>query len=254
MSVRLGGTCLLLLLAALASGAESGKDSATSEAVLSALRAADEARSTEAAEAAAWHRERARLRLLIDHLESAIAAEEQQAEDLAARVTTLQDQLGELRDAEEDARALENRLAGAARVLRAGLQRARDQLPPGVVSTPAGSEDGDAESSFTAALADLRRSEEAAAETAVHIVSVQHGDGQQAVKLLRIGAAGLWWQALDGSDAGPARLIDGELVALPAADERAAEAVRAAIAMREGRRPVALVSLPIPPAAVAEAE
>lgn len=224
----------ILLAAALAAG-ESQPDVAAQ--ALEELRAANQARADLAREESAWRSESQRLAALVAATRAETSRLERDATAAETARDAARDRLAAL-GTSSDLDALRARLSEAGDRLAAQLAAATRAMPPGVLpANPSG--DG----SFDAAVRALEAAERAATSVAIEVVTGQRDGRPQAVKMLRVAGAAAWWIALDGSAAGPVRIVDGVVTLAPAgAEDRAA--IAAALNQAEGRSQPGLVLLP----------
>lgn len=202
------------------------------------LRAANEARSQQGAEVAAWRAEAEAMGVTI----ASVQTEAKRVQQELAAVTSERDRLRleHQRLGAGDVAAAHKILADAAAALRSKLQAVAAVLPPGSVVVPA-------DESCDALIKAIDLSQRALSQISVAIVA-GHAQGDAAtattaVRLLRAGALA-WWMALEGPAAGTAAMVDGRLELVPTTDAEVAEQIRRAIAIAEGRASGEPVVLP----------
>ncbi len=193
------------------------------------LRAANEARSQQGIEVAAWRTEGEALSVTIESVQT----EMKRAQQELATATNERDRLSleHQRLGAGDVAAAHKILADAAVTLRGKLQAAALTLPPGGMVVPA-------DDSCEAALKAIDLSQRALGQISVAIVAghaqTDPATVRTAVRLLRAGSLA-WWMAIEGPAAGTAAMVDGQLQLFPTADAEVAEQIRHAIAIAEGR-------------------
>lgn len=202
------------------------------------LRAANEARSRQGAEVAAWRAESDRLAVAIDGLQAELKRAQQELAIAESERDGLH--LDHQRVGAGDVPAAQKVITAAAAAVRVKMQAAALTLPPGALVVPA-------DDSLDAAIKAIELSERALAQITVEI-SAGHRSGdasgiKTAVRLLRAGSLA-WWSVLDGPEAGTAAMVDGRLELTPTADDHDREQIRRAIAIAEGRSASEPVSLP----------
>lgn len=202
------------------------------------LRAANEARSHQGTEVAAWRAESDRLVVAIDGLQTELKRAQQElavAESQRDLMRIEHQRLGA-----GDVPAAQKVIAEAAAALRIKLQAAALTLPPGTLVVPA-------DDTIEAAIKAIELSERALSQISVEIAAGHRiGDpvgSKTAVRLLRAGSLA-WWTVLDGQESGSAAMVDGHLELTPTADGFDRDQIRRAIAIAEGRASGEPVSLP----------
>lgn len=213
-----------------------------SQRVVAALTEADEARQTEAAEAADWKRDQAKLELLIATNHQLIDAEQRRLAELESQLSQAQGRLPEAPQAVLQAVAT---LAGAC------AERINDQLdrlarfnPPGVIDArkkDARSE----EAELDHALHRLERAERAAASVEVRIITGELRGKPRSVEMVRVGGVAGWWRSLDGSEAGEIEVKEGKLILHLSPDPDLSEQIAIGLSIAKGKRASELVYLPL---------
>lgn len=230
-----------LACASLASVAPAHAETSTADRAIELLRAANEARAENAAEAQRWQEEQARLRLLVQSLRDEARRIEARAADLRAEIERL-----EARQEAEGPRG--DRLAALERLARAQVERIHDALDalegralPGAVPERGDAADADLE----AARARLEAAERRAEQVTVELADGRLDGESLRVELLRVGGAVGWWCSLDGTSAGVAQVRQGALQLEPPPEPRDAEAILSACRIAKGRAAPELVTLPV---------
>jgi hypothetical protein len=166
----------------------------------------------------------------------------------------LQQEYSEVLSREESLRAeitdqthIDARFRSSAEGIRAQLATLASITLPGVVHVPKLSEEP-----FEESIRALAATEQAGAECVVEIMSGSHNGSERAVKVLRLGFAAAWWEALDASAAGIVRVHNGALI-LEDADTALQATIHQAVLMVDGRVPASAVILPFTPILVSEA-
>ncbi len=218
---------------------------ALADRILAVVQAADQARQRLADEQAAWRAEEARVAALLALVEHQAETLEAQAAQDRQTAAALED--AGLSPAPAPAAAIEDLLRAETVAFAAALADRQPRLPPELWPLPADGALAEAEALVLWSDA-LRRWRELVARAegwGLSLEDARDAAGQpRAVQVLRAGTAALWWLAVDDAQAGVARMQDGQLRLLPAADPAAAAAIRAAVAMLRGRREAGLLVLP----------
>lgn len=227
---------LLFTLSSVAVGAAAENDLVS--AVREDLRAANEARSRQGTEVAAWRAESDRLAVAIDGLQTELKRAQQELAVAESQRDLLR--IEHQRLGAGDVPAAQKVIAEAAGALRTKLQAAALTLPPGTLVVPA-------DDTIEAAVKAIELSERALGVINVEIAAGHRiGDpvgSKTAVRLLRAGSLA-WWTVLDGQESGSASMVDGRLELTPTADDVDRDQIRRAIAIAEGRASGEPVSLP----------
>ena len=209
------------------------------ERTLESLRAADQARSTDATETQAWAEEEARLKLLLTAIEERTAAARRR--EKRARE--------ELRAAQETrpAQPIDLLELGAIRVARRideGLDTLAKQVPPGLIP-PRDPGRADARKALDQALHRLERAERATEVVSVSIAPGRLNGEPKSVEVLRLGGVAAWWRSLDGQIGGEAQMVDGQLVLHSTTDPARLDAIGRASAIAKGRQAPEILLLPV---------
>jgi len=229
-------TVLALPLAGGAGPQEAGgQAAAVPQQVQAELEAAHQARSDLAEETRAWTAEKQRLDLLL----SAVRRRTERLEAEAKEAAAARDELKKKRDTlSADTQRLETvrtLLDALSERLEKDLQALAAGALPGLVPPDAAAGVTDPARRLDAAVARLEETESRLATVTVEIVTGVLDGREVTVKLLRAGDAAAWWIALDGDRAGTARADGDRLVLTPVDAPEAAEAIRKAVAVAEGR-------------------
>ncbi len=214
------------------------------QATLEGFRAANQERSAQAREMAAWNLERQRLTALIAATKAETARLERDAANATAARDAARTRLAALGTG-SDLDAVRARLFQAGEKLKAELTTLAARLPPGIVPALGQA----AEDAFDAGVRALESAERAAGTVAVEVVTGLRSDranAQEAVKILRVSGAAAWWVSLDGAAAGTVQVVDGAVRLTPAGDEPGRSAIITALAQAEGRAQPGVVLLPDP--------
>jgi len=229
--------CLLALpLAGGAGPQNAARDAApVPQQVQAELQAAHQARTHLAEETRAWTAEKERLDLLLSAVRrrtERLQAEAKEAEaardELKKKLDTLSAETQRLETVRTLFDALSERLEKDLETLAAGAL-------PGLVPPDAAAGVTDPARRLDAAVARLEETESRLATVTVEIVTGVLEGREVTVKLLRAGGAAAWWTSLDGDRAGTARREGDRLVLQTLAAPAAAEAIRKAVAVAEGR-------------------
>ena len=220
-------------------GGKGAAFAAESDRILEHLRAADQARATDATEAQAWAEEKARLELLLTTVEEQTAAARRQAR-------TSQDKLQAL-DAAAPPDKLEAFDRAAVRVanrIEQFLDTLALRVAPGLVPAR-GKRVADAREALDQALHRLERTERGVDTVAVSVAPGELDGEPRSVEVLRLGGVAAWWRSLDGQTGGEAQMVDGRLQLHPIGDPDLLDAIGRASAIAKGRLAPEVVLLPI---------
>lgn len=207
--------------------------------LLSDLAAANRARAELASTEAAWHAERIRLQALI-------AAARAQSEQLARESSAVEGERDACRaelarlDSTSELTAVRTLLREAGERVAARMADLAARLAPGAITAVA-----DPSEPFAAAAIAVDQAERAASQVTTAVVVGEVDGARTALTVLRVAGAAAWWVSLDGTTAGTVMVeAGGTRFALASEDQQ--RAIRAALAMVEGRKPSEPIVLPLP--------
>lgn len=210
--------------------------------IMSALRAANEARSTNAEEGQAWRTEQDRLRLVHETIEQQIAQYAAEATESNKQIAALKAK----REALDPKRQRHGQLSAIVKAQAEFVETALDTLASrAMLDTIAPRSPAAREHLLDNALRRLEVSEKNAANTAVTLATGKLAGEARSVELLRVGGVVAWWRSLDGTEAGTAIVDDGALVLKPATSIDDVQAILHACDIAKGRRAPAVVLLPV---------
>jgi hypothetical protein len=193
------------------------------------LRAANDARSQQGIEVAAWRAEGERLGVTLDSVQAEVKRAQQELTAIESERDALRREQQQLL-AGDDA-AVRQALAVVTAATRGKLQAVAQTLPPGAIIVPA-------DDSLEALLKASELTQRALAQITVDLLAGhRQGDPPEqktAVRVLRAGNLA-WWMALGDGECGTATMRGGRLELTPLSDQRAGEEIRRAMALAEGR-------------------
>jgi len=230
-----------------ANGTDGGP--ALSDRVMSALRAAGEARAQLLKERQEWDLQKQQLELL----KSTVLREAERHKRIAATARQAQAELEKQRATQT---ATRRRLESVEAMVDALCERLEKALAgvakgslPGIVPPDRAAGITQPGRRLAAAVERLEEARRRTRRAGVEVVGGTLNGRSVAVRLLRAGGAAAWWLSLDGKQAGTAELRGGDLILRPAPDPQDVQAIRKAFAIAEGRGTPDWALLPVPPSA-----
>ena len=210
---------------------------------IEALRAANEARSTNTKEQSDWNAESERLRLLLKSVRQEV--EQLKAQEAATQesIVTLEQKKRALVPKEQKQTDIETLALELIAQIHGTLDQIGQKALPGVIP-PKQKRDASVLERLKDALKRMEDAERNAAGRSVEVVTGTLNGNALTVELLRLGGVSAWWRSLDGQKTGAAWVESGQILLqeLTSTDER--RAISDAIAIAKGRAPPKLVILP----------
>ena len=211
--------------------------------VLTALKAASEARSENTREAQTWKEERERLNVLQQTIQQRIDQQRVQSKSLRSEISKLKAQNEALEPQRLTIKNLEALADTQASVINQSLDALALNMPPGVVPKYRAL-NVEAIEKLQDALNRLEATENNLQNVAVELSTGERNGKALAVEVLRVGGAATWWRALDGQTAGHAYIKEGKLILELVTDSDDRQAILKACDIAKGRAAPQIVSLP----------
>ena len=237
-ALALGAACVLLSALAVTARAQTSQPDSNqpvAKQVMSELRAAGEARAQLLKEQQQWALEKEKLELLKStvmreaKLRRAAATKARQAE------TELRQRLEQHKVAQQRLKSVEGVVDALCERLEKALAKRAGKSLPGLVPPDRAASITEPGRRLAAGVDRLRQVRRRAKQAAVEIVSGSLENQTIAVKMLRAGGVAAWWLSLDGKQAGPATVRDGQVILTKATKLEDVQAIQNAFAIAEGR-------------------